>query len=389
MGSADLKKPWVIGLLSIIPGLGMIVLGEVRKGIVAFIVTTIPFLAMLIPSETVAVTGFSIGIIAWGVQMSYAVTLARQQELNQSGTALPVREETLTPPTSGASAEQIELDKLRRTVKQYLQPDEYVKVALPGTLNMQPLGSTLLKLFLALFGGFPSNDKAKQIYFALTEDDFVLIEPERSGKPADLQRIPLNHVSLVDFIQGALTDTVVIDTGKSEPLRISVRSTLRQGTQQLAVTLRIRQGNQPETGVGEPIPSAAIRQDYRMKYPILYAAILGGVGGIIGAFVTPFVIILLILLLEAIGAEDLIAAIYQSLGIPQISFSDSLVTVLIIYCFIMFPVGGMLVGAIPGAITGWLQTSQDRERKQLPAILAGCVTTVILTFMFAAAMFTF
>jgi hypothetical protein len=71
------KKPGVIGLLSVVPGLGLIILSEVRQGLgVMVIVALLAFLVELAPWEIVNAASCVLGF-AWVSQLYYAVIVAQ------------------------------------------------------------------------------------------------------------------------------------------------------------------------------------------------------------------------------------------------------------------------------------------------------------------------
>jgi hypothetical protein len=228
-----MKKPWVVGLLSIIPGLGFIVLGEARRGFVAFILTILPLLGLLVPWEVVSITCLTLGLIVWVTQGYYAVVLAQRQARAEAGLAVPESPATLAPPAPGASFGDRKLHGAKQTLMQLLQPGEHLKVALHGATGMQSTTSTLLNLGKAASGVFPDVPSIRQVYLGITEHDLVLVRTDAFGKPSELQRIPLEQVALVGSTEGTLSDEVVIDIGEEKPLRVGVGRPMRGGTREL------------------------------------------------------------------------------------------------------------------------------------------------------------
>lgn len=391
-----MKKPWVIGVLSIIPGLGFIILGEIGKGVIAFVLTLLPFMAIWTPWETIAITGVTIGIILWCVQIYYAVLLARSRLREEAGEGLPVRKVFLPPLSPEATKGEKALHNAKQIVLQHIQADENLRVALHGIQGMQPIGKTLLNIGVALAGGHPNIESTNQVYLGATNNDFILIQTDPLGKPASLERFPLHQVALVKYTEGTLNDEMIIDIGQGEALRFGVGTAMRQGTRELERILSQKEINELHSNAGvqgalvkksgQPVTSSSNKQDYRSKHPALYSAVLGGVGGVIGAFITPMIWIGLILLLEALGGEDLLTSIFGGLGISPIYYSEDLIVVLLLYCVCMVPIGGMILGAIPGAVVGWISISHARKPKRMPAILAGFAVTFLFTFIFTAIM---
>lgn len=391
-----MKKPWVVGVLSIIPGLGFLVLGEIRKGVIAFILTLLPFLAIWTPWETIVIIGVTIGIIVWGVQIYYAVLLAQSRLREEAGEGLPVREVFLPPPSPEATKGEEALHNAKQIVSQHLRADENLQVAIRGIQGMQPIGKTLLNIGEALLGGYPNVEATNQAYLGATNNDFILIQTDALGKPASLERFPLQQVALIKYTEGTLTDEMIIAIGQGEATRFGVGTAMRPGTRELERILSQKVIDEPDSNAGvpgksvkksrQPVTSVSKNQDYLRQHPVLYTAVLGGVGGVMGGFITPMIWIGLILLLEALGGEDLLNSVFGSLGISSIYYSEDLIVLLILYCLCMVPIGGMILGAIPGAIVGWISLSQTRTPKRMPAILAGFVATILFTFIFTAMM---
>jgi hypothetical protein len=188
-----MRKPWLIALLSMIPGLGLSVLGEVRKGLLAFILTILPFLGLMVPWEVVSATGLTLGLIVWITQGYYAVVLAQRQARAEAGTSLPEGPAASAPPAPGASFGDRRLHGASQAVMQLLQPGEHLSVALQGATEMQSTTSTLLNLGKAASGAPPDIPSIRQVYLGITEHDLVLVRTDAFGKASELQRIPLGQ----------------------------------------------------------------------------------------------------------------------------------------------------------------------------------------------------
>jgi hypothetical protein len=119
---------------------------KISRGVIAFFLTLLPFMCLLIPSETIAITGVTVGMIGWITQGTYAVLLARRLARVGAGLTLPVRQVQIAPAPPGASSAEKRLHKARQTVLELLNPGENLKVGLPGLLGMRPLASIWLLL---------------------------------------------------------------------------------------------------------------------------------------------------------------------------------------------------------------------------------------------------
>jgi len=222
----------MIGLLSIIPGLGLVVIGEFLKGLGVFIITFLAFMCLFVPWDIFVGIGLALGLILWGVQLWYAVSVAQRLSRAEAGLALPVRQVEAASLPPGASFEEKSQQKIRDTVMGLLAPDERLNVALYGTTGVRTF--TLVDLILALLGGTPlSGEKVRQCYLGITDNELILIETDAFGKPFNIQRIAFNKVLILKFREHMLSDELAIDIGEEKPLQLAVGRPLRQSTRQL------------------------------------------------------------------------------------------------------------------------------------------------------------
>ena len=228
-----MKKPWAIGLISIVPGLGLIILGEARKGLAAFVATAAFFIAMFASGEIVPTTAFAFFLIAWIVQAYYAIVIAQRIGRKQAGLALPEWPVSIAPPPPGASRAQKAQHNATVTVLKLLPPGEQLQLALQGTTGMASAGETLLDLAGAASGVPPGPREIRQVYLGITPQNLVLVKTDAFGAPSELKRVPLGHVSLLKANEGPLSDDVVIDIGEAKALHVGIGRAFREATHQL------------------------------------------------------------------------------------------------------------------------------------------------------------
>jgi hypothetical protein len=258
-----MRKPWVIGLLSIFPGGGLLSLGKPIAGIIVFILVALfIFLGIVIPSENISITSYTLALIAWGSQLYYAVLIAQQLKRLEDGAIPALRQVSIAPPPPGASRGEKGLHNARQEVMQLLQPGEYASTAIYGIVGAPSGIASLVNIVLTLLSGTPvSNFKEGQpVFLGITGQDFIHTKTDILGKPTDLQRIPLNQVRLVKLSQGILSDEVAIDTGEGKPLRVRVGKQMRQGTLELARSL-------PAKSVAPQAPSPSIEPGHLPQEP--------------------------------------------------------------------------------------------------------------------------
>jgi hypothetical protein len=375
-----MKNPWVIGLLSIVPGLGLVVLGEIQKGLGAFVLALLGLVGTVAPWEILQGIGLAFFTIVWFYQGYYAFVVAQRLARAEAGLALPERQLAIAPLSPGASSEEKALHDARQTVAQILRPDEHVRVALRGAT----LESLSIRHIIWILLGNPYS-RERDTYLGITDQDLVLVSTDPFGKPSGLRRIPLNQVSLQGSKESRFRDEVIIGTGEGEPLRLVIGSHMRQGTRQL-VEMLSRTGRFPseaEDSAREdrsihadhlrPSSSATAAEGIRSRHPVVFSALLGACGGIAGAAAS----LVLTGLLSALGGEALTGGVDPT---------EALGFLMGAYCLVMFPSGGAIAGAIPGAIVGALRASRARNVTAIPPLLAGFFTVVIPTLVGVVAM---
>jgi hypothetical protein len=227
-----MKKPWVVGVLSIVPGLGLIALRRTVLGLASIAsILMLGFLAMLDLSATFSLVALAVGLIVWVFQAYYGVVLAQRTERASAGKALTEREVPMARLQPGASLAEKRAYQARKAVMQLLPPGEDVTVAIHVSTNTTPVGLSLLELAT----GVPSELKEiRQLYLAATQHDFILVNLDGFGKPSHLQRLPLKNVKLDEFKQGVLSDVLTLSLGTRQPLRVGVATMMRHWTSQLA-----------------------------------------------------------------------------------------------------------------------------------------------------------
>jgi hypothetical protein len=227
-----MRSPWVIGILSVVPGLGLLILGRVIPGLAAIAFMAVAgILASLAPSGTISQVVLAVAFIVWVVQGYYAVVIAQRTARSEAGDSLAEREVSIAPPPQGASLAERRAYEARKAVLQLLPPGQQLRVAIHGSTDTTPIALALLDLAT----GAPSQgQEIRQLYVAVTDHDLILVKIDPFGKPSHLQRIPLAQVKLSEFKQGMLSDVLAFDIGAAQPLSIGVARMMRQWTQELA-----------------------------------------------------------------------------------------------------------------------------------------------------------
>jgi hypothetical protein len=372
-----MQKPWVIGILSIVPGLGFIVLGQLSQGL--FIMAIVAFFALgalFSPWETISTISATLGMIAWGTQLVYAFIAAPGMASQEEGTGPAEQPDLLlSPPPPGASLGERQLHEARQVVLRLMQPGEQLRVALQGQTGTPSL---LWVVIRAVLGDYWADSDIRQVYLGATGQDFLLVESDPLGKLAELRRIPLGQARLVHYSRGLLLDEVKIDLGQASPLRVQLPRWVRPGTRQLVGILCEKEAPRPQTweaarqeqhfeaGQALPALAAASEQVHRSKHPILLAAQLGAGGGLAGTLAAAFFTCIGVLLVDLLSPIDS-------------SEAEGWGYLIGLYCLVMFPVGGAILGGIPGVIVGALRRSLGKPPALMPPLLAGLLTVFLLS----------
>jgi hypothetical protein len=233
-----MRKPWVVGLLSVVPGLGLIVLGQAVKGLA--IMVAMAFLTLLfltLGSSDLSAVFFTFALILWVSQLYYAVVVAQRLARAEAGLALPEREAAIAPLPAGASTEEKALHNTRKTLMGLLLPGEHLRVGVYGSTGLQ--AHSLVDLGLALLSGDAplTGESVRQVHLGIVKDELAFVKADAFGKPAHLERIPLKQVSLVKYREHMLSDELVLDIGEEKPLTVAVGRPMRKGTRELVSIL--------------------------------------------------------------------------------------------------------------------------------------------------------
>lgn len=220
-----MKSPFLIGLLSIIPGLGFFVLRKPRRGFwVLGILFVLLVMFLFVPGDFIAQVSFQLAILVWVGQIYLAAQSAKLLKRQQSGEITKPRETTtIAPPPSDLSLKERGAYKMREIVRQQLNPGENLHEAIfaqsGGGVGTYAVHGALSAL------------KMSQYYVGLTDDSLILIEQDNFGKHADIKRIQLTDIKSSKLKKRILTDDLMLDFGDKNILKLKVTSGLRNQTQ--------------------------------------------------------------------------------------------------------------------------------------------------------------
>ena len=228
-----MKSPFMIGLLSIVPGLGFFVLGKPRRGFwVIGILFSLLFIFLFTRSEFITSISFSLILIVWIGQIILASQSARLLKRQQAGEVAQPREKEkiVTPP--GLSLKEKGVYRIRETVRQQLNPGENLLEALVAQSGAS-VGA------YALFGAF-AVFKMRQYYVGLTEESLILIEQDNFGNHADIKRIPLEDIKSSKLNKRILYDDLMLDLGDKKLFKLQITTGMRRLTMSIYEKLQER-----------------------------------------------------------------------------------------------------------------------------------------------------
>lgn len=234
-----MKKPWVIGLLSIIPGLGLLVLGQIVPGLVVMAGTALLiYWSRVSSSADLTAWIVVLGLIFWMLQLGYAIVAAMLARSPKRSAARTARRQAQELQRESAAIQLA----ARQALAPLLRPGQTLRIALLGLGGMDARlwGDLLLAIVQGIGGGAvtESSDRPTTC-IGITADELVFTTTRRSPKPSDLRQVPLSDVSLAGFKEGRLGfDRLTLQIGKRQPLRLYTAKCLRTTIQELADILR-------------------------------------------------------------------------------------------------------------------------------------------------------
>ena len=129
-----MKSPTIIGLASIVPGLGLWIVGRRRHAVLAALaVIGTGLVALFSPWETLSTVSCYAAFLIWVLQSYYAVSEARLAAQVASGQVEKARNsEDIEPPPLHLNRFDKLAHKARELIRQQVDPNEFVKVAVPA-----------------------------------------------------------------------------------------------------------------------------------------------------------------------------------------------------------------------------------------------------------------
>lgn len=200
-------KNWVVGILSLVPGLGFLFLGEPRKAGWSFLFTVTPAALLLAPWETVAITGAVLGLTAWITQGYLAVLAARTKE--EAGTNLASRPDSQPRSFPGSTRSERAVLQASASLAPHCQEDERLLLGLHAIAGEESF--SLLPFVLSVLGGYdPGLSPQAQFYLGVTDRNLLFARLDALGDVEHVERVPLAHLSGIDINERTFTDVLSI-----------------------------------------------------------------------------------------------------------------------------------------------------------------------------------
>jgi predicted DNA-binding antitoxin AbrB/MazE fold protein len=216
--------PWIVGLVSIVPGLGFWLISQRRRGIGAMILVVgsfiIYYLAQRFSWWQPLVQFFRyVAFTLWIGQMVFAADTARlinQRSKNRSNAAR--KSITMPKPPPGLSRNQRAIYRTRELVRDQLSPDDHLVAAIDGNYLAERKDGISIQ--------FPMRTR----FIGLTEENLLLIDLDLLGDPMLVERLHLESVINAVFKKGIVTDTLKIDLKDGKKIEMKVSFQLREET---------------------------------------------------------------------------------------------------------------------------------------------------------------
>jgi hypothetical protein len=234
-----MKKPWVVGLLSIVPGLGLIFLGQVVPGLAVFGSMSLLVVLFLITTPAdLSAWIFTFALIFWMLQLGYAVVAAMIAKAPKLSPEQIAKREARQLQRDAAAIQR----SAREALTPLLPPGQHLRIALNGMggVDARLWGEILPAILHGIGGGtYTGVSDRPSTCIGITENELVFAITRRLPTPSGLRRVPVSEVSLVRFKEGRLGfDKLTLHTGKRKQLRLYTAKSLRPVIQELAAILR-------------------------------------------------------------------------------------------------------------------------------------------------------
>ncbi len=221
-----MQSPFVVGVASIVPGLGFVLLNKIRWAFNAFVMVFGLFLAgLFVASEFWGELFAQFSILAWIGQIYYAVQTAKRERKRALGQLDSVRDVPLISIPSALSHGDKLAYRSAETIRAQLLPGEVLKDAV-FALIQPSMGQHMLL-------GIASMLSMKQYHIGLTNKHLVLLELDLLAKPSNFTRIQIDSLEAITYNKGTLNDRFIITLAGKEVMNFQVGFWFRKHTENM------------------------------------------------------------------------------------------------------------------------------------------------------------
>jgi len=177
-----MKHPVLIGILSIVPGLGYLFLGQFTKAIYVWAGLVVSFFIFLFsPSGWLEEIAFFAVLIVWFGQVFWAYREAKELSQMEKGEVIKAKDVTLSPPPDELSRQERQIYKMRETLNAQLGPGQQV-------------GPVMLVSDKAR-----SSSATSWYYLGVISTGLMLVKLSMWNKPKLVETIPFTTIDKVEF----------------------------------------------------------------------------------------------------------------------------------------------------------------------------------------------
>jgi len=206
-------SPLLIGIASVIPGLGLWILGKRKHAVITgLVVLGTFFLFLFAPWEIIYNLSCNAMVFLWGMQIFYAVYDARMRTKIETGEMDAAKEAEAVDyiPAHIPRKEKI-VYKAKEVVRQQLNSGEHLEAAVWSQT-------------MSVLRGMSSY---KQFYVGLLTHHLIFIGLDFMGKPASVKRVSIEQLKEVRVKQGFVTDLLILSFGENKPMKLKVPRNFR------------------------------------------------------------------------------------------------------------------------------------------------------------------
>jgi len=223
-----MRRPQIIAVASIIPGLGFWLLGQHRRAAQAFIITLLGAVVAYAVHQATSIpllqaVGLSVFFFLWYIQGLWATNSARLLNKLQENPARRAKETNMEDvPASPFSQGEARLERVEEIAIQQLEPDE-------DLLAVVEVGGTEVEETSRARIEHPFQS----YYLALTEADLLIMEADWSGVPITVDRIPRGQIEEFHYFPGRTQGRLTLKISGKEQVEYQVGRAFLEETQRL------------------------------------------------------------------------------------------------------------------------------------------------------------